>query len=86
MSTDDFFSNPAVVELPIEDEGYRYDAIYHVRVWADTNDVRLIVRLNRWLSKLIESYLSMELDGINERGYWHSIKDTKMLSQKLNIS
>jgi len=26
MSMDDFFSNPAVVELPIEDEGYMYDA------------------------------------------------------------
>ena len=68
MSQDDFFSDPTVVELPIEDEGYRYDANYHVRVWADTNDVRLI-----------ESYLSMELDGINELGYWLSIKDTKKL-------
>ena len=79
MSQDDFFSDPTVVELPIEDEGYRYDANYHVRVWADTNDVRLIVRLNRGLSRLIESYLSMELDGINELGYWLSIKDTKKL-------
>ena len=79
MSTDDFFSNPAVVELSIEDEGYRYDANYHVRVWADTNDDRLIVRLNRGLSRLIELYLSMELDGINELGYWLSIKDTKKL-------
>jgi hypothetical protein len=79
MSTDDFFSDPAVVELPTEDEGYKYDANYHVRVLADTNDVRLIVRLNRRLSRLIELDLSMELDEINEFGYCLSIKDTKKL-------
>jgi hypothetical protein len=33
---DDFFSNPAVVELPIEDEGYKCDANYHVRVIVDS--------------------------------------------------
>ena len=79
MSTDVFFSDPAVVELPTEDEGYKYDANYHVRVLADTNDVRLIVRLNRRLSRLIELDLSMELDEINEFGYCLSIKDTRKL-------
>lgn len=79
MALDDFFSDPAVVELPIEDEGYKCDANYHVRVLADTNDVRLIVRLNRRLSRLIELDLSMELDDINEFGYCLSIKDTRKL-------
>lgn len=79
MSTDDFFSDPAVVELPTEDEGYKYDANYHVRVLADTNDVRLIVRLNRSLNRLMELELSMELDEINEFGYCLSIKDTRKL-------
>ena len=41
MSQDDFFSDSTVVELPIEDEGYKYDANYHVRVIVDANDVRL---------------------------------------------
>ena len=35
MSMDDFFSDPTVVELPIEDAGYKYDANYHVRVMVD---------------------------------------------------
>lgn len=50
-----------------------------MRVLADTNDVRLIVRLNRRLSRLIELDLSMELDEINEFGYCLSIKDTRKL-------
>jgi hypothetical protein len=79
MSMDDFFSNPAVVELPIEDEGYMYDANYHVRVMVDANDVRLIVRLNRRLNRLMELELLMDIDDRNEFGNWFSIKDTKKL-------
>ena len=79
MSTDDFFSDPAVVELPTEDEGYKYDANYHVRVMVDANDVRLIVRLNRRLNRLMELELLMDIDDRNEFGNWFSIKDTKKL-------
>lgn len=80
MSTDDYFSNPAVVELPIEDVGYKYDANYHVRVMVDANDVRLIVRLNRRLNRLMELELLMDIDDRNEFGNWFSIKDFKKLS------
>ena len=79
MSTDDYFSDPAVVELPIEDEGYKYDANYHVRVMVDANDVRLIVRLNRRLNRLMELELLMDFDDRNEFGYCLSIKDTRKL-------
>lgn len=75
MSQDDFFSDPTVVELPIEDAGYKYDANYHVRVIVDANDVRLIVRLNRRLNRLME----LDIDDRNEFGNWFSIKDTKKL-------
>ena len=80
MSQDDFFSDPTVVELPIEDEGYKYDANYHVRVMVDANDVRLIVRLNRRLNRLMELELLMDFDDRNEFGNWFSIKDSKKLS------
>ncbi len=79
MSQDDFFSDPTVVELPIEDAGYKYDANYHVRVMVDANDVRLIVRLNRRLNRLMELELLMDFDDRNEFGNWFSIKDTKKL-------
>ena len=79
MSQDDFFSDPTVVELPIEDAGYKYDANYHVRVMVDANDVRLIVRLNRRLNRLMELVLLMDIDDRNEFGNWFSIKDTKKL-------
>ena len=79
MSQDDFFSDSTVVELPIEDEGYKCDANYHVRVMVDANDVRLIVRLNRRLNRLMELELLMDIDDRNEFGNWFSIKDTKKL-------
>lgn len=74
-----FFSDSTVVELPIEDEEYKYDANYHVRVMVDANDVRLIVRLNRRLNRLMELELLMDIDDRNESGNWFSIKDTKKL-------
>ena len=80
MSQDDFFSDSTVVELPIEDVGYKYDANYHVRVMVDANDVRLIVRLNRRLNRLMELELLMDIDDRNEFGNWFSIKDFKKLS------
>lgn len=79
MSVDDYFSNPTEVELSLEDEGYKYDVSYHVRVIVDANDVRQIVRLNRRLSRLIEHELLMDFDEGNEFGNWFSIKDTKKL-------
>ena len=85
MSMDDFFSNPAVVELPVEDEGYKYDASYHVRVMVDAKDVRLIVRLNRRLSRLIEHEFLLDCDEKNENGNWFSIKDTKKLGTILTL-
>lgn len=85
MSVDDYFSDPTEVELPIEDEGYKYYASYHVRVIADANDVRLTVRLNRRLSRLIEHELLMDFDEGNEFGNWFSIKDTKKLGTILTL-
>jgi hypothetical protein len=80
MSQDDFFSDPTVVELPIEDAGYKYDANYHVRVMVDANDFRLIVRLNRRLNRLMELELLMDIDDRNEFGNCFSIKDFKKLN------
>mgnify|MGYP006896791266 CR=1 FL=1 len=80
MSQDDSFSDPTVVELPIEDAGYKYDENYHVRVMVDANDFRLIVRLNRRLNRLMELELLMDIDDRNEFGNWFSIKDFKKLS------
>jgi len=80
MSVDEIFNDPTVVELPIEDEGYKYDADYHVMVMVDAKDARLIVRLNRKLSRLMEQELLMDFFDKNEFGNWFSIKDTKMLS------
>lgn len=85
MSMDDFFSNPAVVELPIEDEGYMYDANYHVRVIVDAKDIRLIVRLNRRLSWLIEHEFQADFDDRNEYGNLFSIKETKKLCTILTL-
>lgn len=85
MSTDDYFSDPAVVELPIEDEGYKYDVSYHVRVMVDAKDVRLIARLNRRLSRLIEHEFLVDFDEKNEYGNWFSIKDIKKLGTILTL-
>lgn len=46
----------------------------------DANDVRLIVRLNRRLNRLMELELLMDFDDRNEFGNWFSIKDSKKLS------
>jgi hypothetical protein len=80
MSQDDFFSDPTVVELPIEDAGYKHDANYHVRVIVDSEDARQIFRFNRRLSRLMELELLMDFDDRNELGKWFSIKDTKKQS------
>ena len=80
MSQDDIFNDPTVVELPVEDEGYKYEANYHVRVMVDAKDVRLFLRLNRKLGRLME--LLMDIDERNEFGNWFSIKDTKKLGTK----
>ena len=85
MSQDDFFSDPTVVELPIEDEGYKYDANYHVRVMVDANDFRLIVRLNRRLNRLIEHEFQADFDDRNEYGNLFSIKETKKLCTILTL-
>lgn len=80
MSQDDIFNDPTVVELPVEDEGYKYEANYHVRVMVDAKDARLFLRLNRKLGRLME--LLMDIDERNEFGNWFSIKDTKKLGTK----
>lgn len=77
VSQDDYFSDSTVVELPIEDAGYKYDANYHVRVMVDANDIRLIIRLNRRLNRLMELELLMDIDDRNEFGNCFSIKDFK---------
>lgn len=66
-----------MVELPTENEGYKYEANYHVMV--DAKDARLFFWLNRKLSRLIEHELLMGFDEKNELGNRFSIKDTKKL-------
>lgn len=82
---DDIFSDPDVVGLSVEDEGYKYDAYYHVRVMIESKDARLVLRLNRSLGRLLESALLMELDEINEFGYWFFIKNTRKLGAKRTL-
>ena len=82
MSTDDYFSNPAVVELPVEDEGYKYDANYFVRVIVDSEDARLIENLRDRFAWILEILSFMEIENDGDECYRCSIHDTKRVRTK----
>jgi len=82
MSMDDFFSNPAVVELPIEDEGYMYDANYHVRVIVDSEAEIVPVELRDSFAWFVDKLPFMEMEVGNDGSYRCSIQDTTQLRTK----
>ena len=82
MSTDDYFSDPAVVELPIEDAGYKYDANYHVRVMVDSEDAIVPVDLRDRFAWLVDKQPFMEMEDDNDGSYRCSIQDTTQLRTK----
>lgn len=82
MSTDDYFSDPAVVELPIEDAGYKYDANYHVRVMVDSEDAILPVDLRDRFAWFVDKQPFMEMEDDNDGSYRCSIQDTTQLRTK----
>lgn len=82
MSTDDYFSDPAVVELPIEDAGYKYDANYHVRVMVDSEDAIVPVDLRDRFAWFVDKQPFMEMEDDNDGSYRCSIQDTTQLRTK----
>ena len=82
MSMDDFFSNPAVVELPIEDEGYMYDANYHVRVIVDSEDAIVPVELRDRFAWFVDKLPFMEMEVGNDGSYRCSIQNTTQVRTK----
>lgn len=82
MSTDDYFSDPAVVELPVEDEGYKYDASYHVRVMVDSEDAIVPVDLRDRFAWFVDKHPFMEMEDDNDGSYRCSIQDTTQLRTK----
>ena len=82
MSQDDFFSDPTVVELPIEDAGYKYDANYHVRVMVDSEDAIVPVDLRDRFAWFVDKQPFMEMEDDNDGSYRCSIQDTTQLRTK----
>ena len=82
MSMDDFFSNPAVVELPIEDEGYMYDANYHVRVIVDSEAEIVPVELRDSFAWFVDKLPFMEMEVGDDGSYRCSIQNTTQVRTK----
>lgn len=82
MSTDDYFSDPAVVELPVEDEGYKYDASYHVKVLADSGVANVIINLRDRFAWLVEKLPFMEIEDDGDGCYRCSMHDTTHVRTK----
>ena len=82
MSTDDYFSNPAVVELPIENVGYKYDANYHVRVIVDSEAEIVPVELRDSFAWFVDKLPFMEMEVGNDGSYRCSIQDTTQVRTK----
>lgn len=82
MSMDDFFSNPAVVELPIEDEGYKCDANYHVRVIVDSEAEIVPVELRDSFAWIVDKLPFMEMEVGNDGSYRCSIQNTMQVRTK----
>ena len=82
MSTDDYFSDPAVVGLPIENVGYKYDADYSVRVIVDSEAEIVPVELRDSFAWLVDKLPFMEIEDDGEECYRCSIHDTKRVRTK----
>lgn len=82
MSTDDFFNEADVVELPIEDEGYMYDANYHVRVIVDSEDAIVPVELRDRFAWFVDKLPFMEMEDGNDGSYRCSIQNTTQVRTK----
>lgn len=82
MSTDDFFNEADVVELPIDNEGYKYDANYHVRVIVDSEAEIVPVELRDSFAWLADKLPFMEMEAGNDRSYRCSIQDTTQVRTK----
>lgn len=82
MSIDDIFSDPAVVELSVEEDGFNYDAYYYVRVMVDAKDARLIVNLRDRFAWFIEKLPFMEIEDDGDGCYRCSKHDTTYVRTK----
>ena len=82
MSTDDFFNEADVVQLPIDNEGYKYDANYHVRVIVDSEDEIVPVELRDSFAWLVDKLPFMEMEDGNDGSYRCSIQDTTQVRTK----
>ena len=82
MSTDDFFNEADVVELPIDNEGYKYDANYHVRVIVDSETEIVPVELRDSFAWLVDKLPFMEMEAGNDGSYRCSIQDTTQVRTK----
>jgi len=82
MSVDDYFSDPTEVELSIEDEGYKYDASYHVRVIVDSGDANVSVNVEDGFALIIEKLPFMEMEDDTDGCYRCSIHDTTQVRTK----
>ena len=82
MSQDDYFSDPTVVELPIEDAGYKYDANYHVRVIVDSEAEIVPVDLRDSFAWFVDKFPFMEMEVGNDGSYRCSIQNTTQVRTK----
>lgn len=82
MNTDEFFNEHAVVEFPIEVEGYKYDANYHVRVIVDSEDAIVPVELRDRFAWFVDKLPFMEMEDDNDGSYRCSIQDTTQVRTK----
>ena len=82
MSTDDFFNEADVVELPIDNEGYKCDANYHVRVMVDSEAEIVPVELRDSFAWLVDKLPFMEMEAGNDGSYRCSIQDTTQVRTK----
>ena len=82
MNTDEFFNEHAVVEFPIEVEGYKYDANYHVRVIVDSEDAIVPVELRDRFAWFVDKLPFMEMEDGNDGSYRCSIQDTTQVRTK----
>ena len=82
MNTDEFFNEHAVVDFPIEVEGYKYDANYHVRVIVDSEDAIVPVELRDRFAWFVDKLPFMEMEDGNDGSYRCSIQDTTQVRTK----
>lgn len=82
MSTDDFFSDPVVVELPIDKMEYIYDAYYYVKVMVDSENGNVLVNWGDGFTWLAEKLPFIELEDGSDGCYRCSIHDTTQVRTK----